>query len=149
LVVPAEAVRVLAVAAVGRPAAELGERGAPRLGAEHAQERGRMERAGADLDVDRLLHDAAAIGPVLLQREDEILQVHGASACGPYPPRRPGVKLWDLLMLFTCRRRARACVLAARRLASGAWFARASPSRVSSWVSSWGSSAPAPARSSS
>ena len=44
-------VRVLAVAAVGRPPRRLHVGGAPRLGAERAQRGRRMERAGADLDV--------------------------------------------------------------------------------------------------
>src|SRR5690606_24807360 len=57
LVVRARAIRVLAVTSVGRTTRELDERRVPRLGAEHAQERGGMKRAGADLDVDRLLHD--------------------------------------------------------------------------------------------
>ena len=38
-----------------------------------------MERAGADLDVDGLLDDAAAVGPELAEREDEVLQVHAAA----------------------------------------------------------------------
>ena len=76
LVVRAGAVRVLAVATVGRTPAELRERGVPRLGTEHAQERRGMERTGADLDVDGLLDHAAALRPELLEREDEVLQVH-------------------------------------------------------------------------
>lgn len=59
-----------------------------------------MERARTDLDVDRLLDDAAAARPVLLEREDEILQVHAAartlpSGAHPVKPRQgakyPGI----------------------------------------------------------
>ena len=49
LVVALQAVRVLAVAAVGRAPARLHVGGVPRLGAERAQEGRRMEGAGADL----------------------------------------------------------------------------------------------------
>jgi hypothetical protein len=38
-----------------------------------------MERTGTDLDVDRLLDDTTAARPELLEREDEILQVHARS----------------------------------------------------------------------
>ena len=90
LVIRAGAVRVLAVAAVGRTPRELDERRVPRLGAEHAQERGRVERAGADLDVDGLLDDTAALGPEPAEREDEVLQVHARA--GPYRRGGLGVK---------------------------------------------------------
>jgi hypothetical protein len=73
LVVRAEAVGVLAVATVAGAAAELRERRVPRLGSEHAQERRRVERAGADLDVDGLLDHAAVIGPEPLELEDQVL----------------------------------------------------------------------------
>ena len=44
------------------------------LRAEHAQKRLGMHRAGAHLDVERLLQEAAARGPELRQLEDELLQ---------------------------------------------------------------------------
>src|SRR6185312_8005801 len=76
LVVRARAVRVLAVAAVAGTPAELRERRVPRLGSEYPQERRRMKCPRADLDVDRLFDHAAALSPELLEREDEVLQVH-------------------------------------------------------------------------
>ena len=71
-----QAVRVLAVAAVRGPARRLDERDVPRLGTERAQERRRVERAGADLRVVRLHDQAAALGPEPLQREDDVLEGH-------------------------------------------------------------------------
>src|SRR5690606_7964505 len=46
------------------------------LGTEHAQERRRMEGAGADLDVDRLVQHAAVVSPESLELQDHLLQVH-------------------------------------------------------------------------
>ncbi len=80
LVVRARAIRVVAVTTIRRSPAELRERRVPRLGAEHAQERRRVKCPRADLDIDGLLDHAAAIRPELLQREDEVLQVHGRGA---------------------------------------------------------------------
>ena len=68
-----EPVGVLAVATVAGAAAELRERRVPRLGTEHTQEGRRVERAGADLDVDGLLDHAAVIGPEPLELEDQVL----------------------------------------------------------------------------
>jgi hypothetical protein len=36
-----------------------------------------VERARADLDVDRLLDHTPVLGPERLEREDQVLQVHG------------------------------------------------------------------------
>jgi hypothetical protein len=69
------AVRVLAVAAVGGAARGLHERDVPRLGPERAQEGGRVVGAGADLGVVGLHDEAAALGPELLQGEDDVLEV--------------------------------------------------------------------------
>ena len=64
LLVLHESERVRAVAPVGRPARGLHVRRAPRLRSEDAQERGRMHRARAHLDVPRLLEEAALRRPV-------------------------------------------------------------------------------------
>jgi hypothetical protein len=74
LVVLEQPVRVLAVAAVLRAARRLHVRGAPRLGAERAQERGGVRRARADLHVVGLQQDAALVAPVLLEAEDDLLE---------------------------------------------------------------------------
>ena len=80
LVVLEQAVRVLAEAAVGRPPRRLDVGDVPVRRAEHAQERLRVHRAGADLDVERLLQHAAARRPELRQLQDETLKRH---ACYP------------------------------------------------------------------
>ena len=69
-----EPVGIVAVAAVGGTAAGLHVGHAVGLGAEHAQEGLRAHGAGAHLDVVRLLDDAAAFRPVLLQLEDDLLK---------------------------------------------------------------------------
>ena len=74
LVIMLQPVRVLAVAAVLRPARGLDIGGAPGLRPERAQRRGRMERARADLHVVGLQDDAALLGPEPLQGEDEALE---------------------------------------------------------------------------
>src|SRR5262249_37962091 len=71
------AVRILSVAPVRRAARGLDESRVPRLGAERAQERGRVVRARADLGVVRLHDDAPAFGPEFLQRQNDVLEVHG------------------------------------------------------------------------
>ena len=74
LVVVLQAERVVAIAAVGRPARRLHVGGAPRLGAQRAQEGRRVKRAGSHLHVVRLQDHAAAIGPVTLERQDQVLE---------------------------------------------------------------------------
>ena len=76
LVVLEQPVRVLAEAAVGRPARRLDVRDVPVRRAEHAQKRLGMHRAGADLDVERLLQRAPARRPEFRQLENEILKGH-------------------------------------------------------------------------
>ena len=71
------AVGVLAVAAVGGTAAGLGIAGAPGLGTEAAQRRGRVEGAGADLGVVGLHDDAAMAAPELLEPENDLLEGKG------------------------------------------------------------------------
>jgi hypothetical protein len=75
-----EAVRVLAVAPVGRPDHGLDVGRAPlRVGrVEDAQERGRIGRARAELGVVRLHDHGAALAPVRVQRADHVLEVHAA-----------------------------------------------------------------------
>jgi hypothetical protein len=60
LLVLEQPVRVLAEAAVGRPPGRLHVGDAPVGRAEHAQERLRVHRAGAHLDVEGLLEETAA-----------------------------------------------------------------------------------------
>ena len=74
LVVVAEAVGVLAVAAVGGAHGRLDVGGAPGTGVEAAQERGGVEGAGADLGVVRLHDDAALPLPEGLQAADDLLE---------------------------------------------------------------------------
>ena len=74
LVVVLQAVGVLAVAAVLRPARGLHIGGVPRLRPERAQRGRRMEGAGADLHVVGLQDHAAVVGPVALQRQDQPLE---------------------------------------------------------------------------
>jgi hypothetical protein len=47
--------------------------------AEHAEKRLRVHGAGPDLDVERLLQDAAARGPELLQLQDQTLKGHDSA----------------------------------------------------------------------
>ena len=78
LLVLVEAVRVLAVAAVGGPARGLHVGDAPGLGAEHAQEGLGVHGPRAHLRVPGLVDEAAAIGPVVLEGEHDLLQRHRA-----------------------------------------------------------------------
>ena len=66
-------------AAVGRAPAGLHEGDVVRFRPQDAQEGGVMKRPRPHLHVDRLLDQTAVLGPVALQLEDEILQVHGAA----------------------------------------------------------------------
>ena len=72
---PAEAEGVLAVASIGRAPRRLDIGDTVRLGSEHSQKGLRMHRPSTHLDVVRLLDDAAAIGPVSLEIENQGLQV--------------------------------------------------------------------------
>ena len=81
-----EAHRVLAVAPVERPDHRLEVRGLPRLRPEAAQEGRRVHRPGGDLGVVRRQQHAAVVGPVLLERQDDLLVRslrHGRSSYGP------------------------------------------------------------------
>ena len=82
LVVVLQAERVVAVAAVGRPARGLHVRGAPGFRPDGAQERRGVERARAHLHVVGLQDHATLLGPVPLQREQEVLE--GAGRLGHF-----------------------------------------------------------------
>ena len=85
-----EAEGVLAVAAVGRADRRLDVGDAPRLGAEAAQEGGRVERARADLGVVRRRDQAALVGPVAGQPRDHVLEARPRHVGGVYPCPTPG-----------------------------------------------------------
>lgn len=89
LVVVLQAVRVFAVAAVLGAARRLHVGGAPRLGADGAQEGGRVRGAGADFHVVRLQQGAALLVPIVLEREDDLLEgehrVRKSGAAGRAP----------------------------------------------------------------
>ena len=74
LVVVLQPVRVVAVAAVLRPAARLHVGGVPGLGPDRAQEGRGVESARADFHVVGLQQHAALLGPVALQRQDQFLE---------------------------------------------------------------------------
>ena len=78
LVIVLQAVRVGAVATVGGSARWLHIRGRPRLRTKRTQERGRMKRASADFDVERLQQHAALTPPVAIEGLDDVLE----GACG-------------------------------------------------------------------
>src|SRR5262245_24885506 len=72
-----DAVRIVAVAAVGRAARRLDERHLPRLRSERAQKRVRVVGAGAFFAVESLAEHAAVVGPKILQAEDQLLESLG------------------------------------------------------------------------
>ena len=74
LVVHLEAVGVLAVAPVIGTHGGLHVGHVPRLGAQDAQEGGRVHRPGADLGVVGLPEHGAALGPEVLEFEDDFLK---------------------------------------------------------------------------
>ena len=63
-------------APIVRAARRLDIRDIPRRGAEHAQQRFRMRGARADLEVERLLDEAALRCPEVLQLEYQVLKCH-------------------------------------------------------------------------
>ena len=69
-----QAVRVLAVARVLRPARRLHVSRAPRLRPDRAQKRRRVRSPGADLEVDRLQQRTALLVPVGLKSKDGFLK---------------------------------------------------------------------------
>src|SRR5260370_34140307 len=74
LVIMLQAVRVLAIAAIGRPARRLDEGGAPWLRPERPKGRRRVKGAGTDLDIVRLQDHAALLRPEGLQSKDQGLE---------------------------------------------------------------------------
>ncbi len=77
LVVHLQAVGVLAVAPIIRADGGFDVGDFPRLGAEDAQEGGRVHGAGADLGVVGLPDEAAFFGPEILQFKDDGLEGGG------------------------------------------------------------------------
>ena len=83
LVMLEQPVRILAEAAVVGPPRRLHVGDVPGLRAEHAEQRLGMRGAGADLEVERLLDQAAARGPERGQLENEVLEGHGCGLRAP------------------------------------------------------------------
>src|SRR5205085_12277790 len=77
-----QAVRILAVASVLRPSRRLHVRSAPRLGPQRAQERGGVRGSGANFDIVRLQQRAALPAPVVLKRENDLLEREHRSGRG-------------------------------------------------------------------
>ena len=76
LMVFEDPIRILSEAAVIGAPRRLHVRHVPRLRPEDAQQRFRMRRAGANLEVERLLNDASLRRPEGAHFEDEILEGH-------------------------------------------------------------------------
>jgi hypothetical protein len=77
LIIVLQPVGVFAVTAVGRAAAGLDVGGVPRLRPERAQRGRRMECARAHPHVIRLQDQAALRAPVIVEREDHVLEASG------------------------------------------------------------------------
>lgn len=69
-----EAVGVLAVAPIVGTHGGFHVGHVPRLGTQHAQEGGRVHRPGANLGIVRLPEHGTALGPEVLQFEDDFLE---------------------------------------------------------------------------
>ncbi len=83
-----QAVGVLAVPAVGRSPGGLNVGDTPILGVQRPKRRRRMEGSGTDFTVVRLQNDATALGPIIRQRENDLLKGH----------------LWHIPLLLECVR---------------------------------------------
>src|SRR5712664_287879 len=70
-----QTIGIFAIAAVGGPTTRLDVGDAIGIGAKDTEKGFRMHRAGADLDVVRLLEDAALLYPKLGELQDQILEV--------------------------------------------------------------------------
>ena len=105
LVVVLHAVGVLAVAPVGRAAARLRVAGAPGVGAQGAKRGGGVEGARTNLAVVRLHDGAPLLRPVVLERQDQVLERQRFIAA--HRETSP--------IVVVMRLRARRCRLAARR----------------------------------
>ena len=83
LVVVLKPVRIVTVAAIGRPSAGLDVDGLPRVRAQRPERGCRVKGPGTDFHVKRLQHHAAVGGPVVLQGRNQALErgvtrLHGA-----------------------------------------------------------------------
>jgi len=76
LIVVLHAIRILAVSSIRRTAAWLRIGGPPGFRAKGPEERGWMKGTGPHLQIIGLMDDAALGGPVVMQRENEILEGH-------------------------------------------------------------------------
>ncbi len=74
LVIVLQTVGVFAIAAIDRAARGLDVGGLPRLFAEGAQDRRRVQCACANFNIVRLQNDAALFGPVMMQGQDQVLE---------------------------------------------------------------------------
>src|SRR5438876_170451 len=99
LVVLVEAIGILAEPSVGGAPGRLDVGHVPGLRTEHAQERGGIHRARAHFQVVSLHQRAAALGPVRLQREEELLEVLGSTGHRAPERRRSAAiaqaQLWE------------------------------------------------------
>ena len=84
LVMHLQAVRVVAKASVVGSDAGLDVDHVPRLRAEHAQNRGGVHGAGADLHVVGLLDKASLVLPIAEQPQNDVLKAQGLCHCVPY-----------------------------------------------------------------
>src|SRR5262245_5394024 len=82
LIVVLHAIWIFTVSPICGTPAWLGIGRAPRLRAKGSEERGRMKRAGPHLQIISLMNDTALVGPVMIQRENEILEGHEQSSRG-------------------------------------------------------------------
>ena len=80
LIVVLHAVRVLAVSSIRGTPAWLGIGGPPRLWTKRPEERRWMKGACPHLQFIGLMNDAALLGPIVMQRENEILKGHERSS---------------------------------------------------------------------
>jgi len=80
LVMLEQAIGILSEPAVIRTARRLDIRHVPRRRAQHPQQCFRMRGAGTDLEIERLLNQAALRGPKLLQLENQVLERHVTNA---------------------------------------------------------------------
>ena len=87
----AEPVGVFAIAAVGRPAARLDIGAFPRVGPKRAQHRRRVERPRPHFHVVGLEDQAAALRPIMVQRQDQVLEAQGQGGC---PNRAKRKRIW-------------------------------------------------------
>src|SRR4029079_10532831 len=74
---------VLAIAAVGRPAARLDVGGAPGIGPERAQHGRRVESPRPHLHVVRLEDDAALRAPITVERQNQVLETQAQDSAPP------------------------------------------------------------------